>query len=169
MYGHLTDFIFSIIEECDESKLDEREIYWISYYKSTNPVYGYNILTGGNIREHNKILNQNQLNEIANLLATTDLTQTEIANRFGVGQRTVSSVNTGYYSLENIYNFPIRDKKHITGKVKERAERKRIRLNGRSEYMLGVCRACGGICSTGAEYCRSCRNKERALRRHNNE
>lgn len=110
----------------------------VDYYKSTEPIYGYNILIGGDVSEHNRILGQNQLNEIANLLATTDLTQTEIANRFGVGQRTVSSVNTGYYNLDKKYIFPIRDKKHVTGKIKERVEQKKARLNGRDKGMTGI-------------------------------
>ena len=165
MYGHLDDFDFSIIEECDKSKLDEREIYWIDYYKSTNPIYGYNTLIGGDIREHNRVLDQNQLNEIANLLATTDLTQTEIANKFGVGQRTVSSVNTGYYDLDIKYTFPIRDKKHVTGKVKELSDQKKIRLNGKDENWLGVCCVCGGECCTGANYCFSCFVKKNTVKR----
>ena len=165
MYGHLDDFDFSIIEECDQSKLNEREIYWIDYYKSTEPIYGYNILIGGDVSEHNRILGQNQLNEIANLLATTDLTQTEIANRFGVGQRTVSSVNTGYYNLDKKYIFPIRDKKHVTGKIKERVEQKKARLNERDKSMTGICCDCGGPCSAKAKLCRSCMDKTRISKR----
>lgn len=38
---------FNIIEleECENGLLDEREIYWISYYNSYNN--GYNMTTGG--------------------------------------------------------------------------------------------------------------------------
>lgn len=165
MYGHLEEFDFSVVEECDQSKLNEREMYWIDYYKSTDPIYGYNILIGGDIREHNRILNQNQLNEIANLLATTDLTQTEIANKFGVGQRTVSSVNTGYYNLDTEYVFPIRDKKHVTGKVKELSDQKKIRLGGKDENWLGTCCVCGGKCYTGANYCFACFVKKNMIKR----
>lgn len=45
-YGY-ENFIISQIEECDNSKLDEREIYWIAYYKSNNKKYGYNMTAGG--------------------------------------------------------------------------------------------------------------------------
>lgn len=38
-------FIFSVLEECDENKLQEREEYYISYYDSYNN--GYNLTTGG--------------------------------------------------------------------------------------------------------------------------
>jgi group I intron endonuclease len=40
-------FLFSIIEECSNANVDEREIFWINYYKSTNKKYGYNLSTGG--------------------------------------------------------------------------------------------------------------------------
>lgn len=45
-YGY-DNFIPSEIEECDDSLLDEREIYWIAYYNTTNKQYGYNMTIGG--------------------------------------------------------------------------------------------------------------------------
>lgn len=45
-YG-IENFSISIIEECSIEQLDEREIYWISYYDATNPIKGYNLLSGG--------------------------------------------------------------------------------------------------------------------------
>jgi group I intron endonuclease len=51
-YG-LDNFNIKVIEETDEDKLSEREIYWIEYFNSYNR--GYNATTGGesnkNIRE----------------------------------------------------------------------------------------------------------------------
>lgn len=41
-YG-LSSLIFNIIEECDESLLEERENYYINKYKSNDSRYGYNI------------------------------------------------------------------------------------------------------------------------------
>ena len=46
-YG-LENFIFEVLEECTESELDDKEIYWIEYYDSYNN--GYNMNTGGNGR-----------------------------------------------------------------------------------------------------------------------
>lgn len=45
-YG-LENFLFEIIELCDESKLDELEIKYIANYKSNNKNYGYNLTEGG--------------------------------------------------------------------------------------------------------------------------
>lgn len=43
-YGR-DSFIFSVVEECDKSCLDEREIFWISFYDAQNN--GYNQTAGG--------------------------------------------------------------------------------------------------------------------------
>lgn len=40
-------FTIEEIEECDDSLLNEREIYWISFYNSTDRNHGYNIQDGG--------------------------------------------------------------------------------------------------------------------------
>ena len=40
-------FSFEIIEQCLEEELNEREIYWIAYYDSTDPEKGYNTTKGG--------------------------------------------------------------------------------------------------------------------------
>lgn len=45
-YG-LENFDFSVIELCSSEKLNEREIYWISYYNSYGEG-GYNLTPGGN-------------------------------------------------------------------------------------------------------------------------
>lgn len=45
-YG-LDNFSFEVIEECEENQLNEREIYWISYYDSFNKEKGYNMTPGG--------------------------------------------------------------------------------------------------------------------------
>lgn len=43
-YG-VDNFSFEVIEECDQDKLREREIYWIDYYGSFGN--GYNLTSGG--------------------------------------------------------------------------------------------------------------------------
>lgn len=45
-YG-IDNFKLEIIEECEEEKLNEKEIYWINFYKSNNSKYGYNMTQGG--------------------------------------------------------------------------------------------------------------------------
>ena len=45
-YGE-ENFIHEVIEECSIDDLDNKEIYWINHYESTNPSYGYNLDSGG--------------------------------------------------------------------------------------------------------------------------
>lgn len=46
MYGE-ESFEFIIIEECDESQLDEKEKFWILHFNSNDKKYGYNNSIGG--------------------------------------------------------------------------------------------------------------------------
>ena len=45
-YGE-SSFSYSILEYCPIEDLDEREIYWIEHYKSSDQKYGYNLAEGG--------------------------------------------------------------------------------------------------------------------------
>lgn len=45
-YG-LDAFRCEVLEHCDETILNEREIYWIALFDSTNPAKGYNLSLGG--------------------------------------------------------------------------------------------------------------------------
>lgn len=40
-------FDYDVIERVDESLLNQQEIYWISYYKSNDIQFGYNLTSGG--------------------------------------------------------------------------------------------------------------------------
>lgn len=42
------NFQFTIIEECESSMLNDREVYWIKRLQTTNKNIGYNIQSGGN-------------------------------------------------------------------------------------------------------------------------
>lgn len=48
------NFTFKILEECDESIIDEREKYYINHFNSCDPYYGYNMQFGGNEGRHTK-------------------------------------------------------------------------------------------------------------------
>lgn len=45
-YGE-DSLIFDILQECDSSELDELEVFWISFFNSTERTNGYNFETGG--------------------------------------------------------------------------------------------------------------------------
>lgn len=45
-YGY-NNFQIEIIEACDPNRLNDREVFWIRHYNSTNPDRGYNCTNGG--------------------------------------------------------------------------------------------------------------------------
>ncbi len=53
-YG-VENFTFEVLEECSVENLDKEEKYWIKYFNTTYPEYGYNKIQGGqdNIGESN--------------------------------------------------------------------------------------------------------------------
>lgn len=59
-------FKTELIEECSsDEELNEREIYWISYYNSMDPSIGYNLHEGGlnTIAERNGMFGRHQSDE----------------------------------------------------------------------------------------------------------
>ena len=104
-YG-LENFSFEIIEECLKEQLDEREIYWIAYYDSY--YHGYNETKGGSGCRANISLTDEQVKQIRDYLKNTDRTNADIAKEFGVGESTISSINTGQTRYEDNTDYPIR-------------------------------------------------------------
>lgn len=64
-YGE-ENFYIELIEECLEEELNEREIYWISFFNSTNNKFGYNISIGGNVVRTTKELNEKKIIKLFN-------------------------------------------------------------------------------------------------------
>lgn len=79
------NFSLEEIECVDNSKLNDREKYWISFYMSNFVKIGYNGTVGG---DGNSKINTNILNEINNLW-NLGLSITEIANKINLQCQTV--------------------------------------------------------------------------------
>ena len=54
------NFDFSVLEECTQDELNNKEVYWIDKYNSTNPKNGYNLSTGGDCSTRGISLTQEQ-------------------------------------------------------------------------------------------------------------
>lgn len=52
-------FYVELLEECLVEELNEREIYWISFFNSTNNSFGYNMSIGGHVVRITKELDEN--------------------------------------------------------------------------------------------------------------
>ena len=136
----LNCFSFEIIEECSPDQLNEREIYWIDYYNSFEN--GYNQTKGGTTSGHPMKISEEALSEIIDLLLHSNLTQTEIANMFNVGNDTISEINQGKSRYNPNLTYPLRD-------------------NQKRKHNPSFCKICGVQIYHTSTYCINCFNKKR--------
>lgn len=159
-YG-LDNFSFEIVEECDKSQLNEREIYWISYYQSNNPDFGYNLTKGGQYGCPIK-LNDEDVYQIIKMLKETSLTQAEIAQQFNVSQRTISGINLGQQRVMDNIDYPVRKaNKSIKNKKRKLSLNKDTKTQQKQKYKIrscssNRCKRCGKIITSTAIFCTDC-------------
>lgn len=80
-YG-IDKFYVEILEICDISVLDEREIYYIDLYDSTDKSKGYNVSIGGNTPKFKrKVLS---VSDLIDLYINKQFSLEKIADKFGV-------------------------------------------------------------------------------------
>ena len=116
-YG-VENFTFTILEECSQEELNEKEKFWISYYNSTDKTKGYNLTKGGQLNfalkgeKHGQAkLTQEDVNEIKRLLKETDLTLNEIKERFPfISKSSLSMINQGKTWKDSEEKYPLRKK-----------------------------------------------------------
>lgn len=60
-------FYVELLEECLIEELNEREQYWISFFRATDNRFGYNMSIGGNVVRTTKELNEDKVLQMFNL------------------------------------------------------------------------------------------------------
>ena len=149
-YG-LENFTFEVLEECELDLLNEREEYYVEFYNSY--FHGYNSTFGGDGSSGFPVaILHEQLLEIYDLLANSNLTQRQIALKYGVGEDMISHINNGHNRKLPGYEYPIRNnfpKTTITVDGKE------VQVNPNQ-----VCPICGGIKDYTAKMCWTCYSKQ---------
>lgn len=105
-YG-IENFDFEILEECERSSLDEREVFYIAKFRS-NGENGYNRDSGGSQAPHYIKLSPELVLEIIERLKTSSDNSNVIGNEFGVTGRTIRSINSGQYCRIDNEQYPIR-------------------------------------------------------------
>lgn len=141
-YG-ASNFKLTIIEECEEPLLNEKEIFYIELYQSNNPEYGYNCESGG--REGKKIneelkkylskkireyfdkteivptakLKKEEVIMIKKLLFDGEMTLKEIADMFNINSTNVVKIRDGktYTKIKTPYD------NMILGKISKKGEK----------------------------------------------
>lgn len=118
-YGELTEFeVLEEINVTNRALMNEREKYWIQYYKSNQSEYGYNITEGGDggntgsgVDNPAAAFNREQLDEILDLLFNRrDLSMTQIAEMYNVNKGTIKSINQSKSYIQPNIQYPIRTK-----------------------------------------------------------
>ena len=136
-YG-LENFNFEVIEECSVEQLNEKEIYWISFYDTFKN--GYNQTAGGQgPRCMGNKLTIYDVEEIEWYLINSSISQSEIAKMFNVSTEIIQGINTGRYWARPEKKYPLHnyqnDKKH------------------------NYCICCGAEITLKATYCKTCAMK----------
>lgn len=108
-YG-IENFAFEVIEYVDN--YNEREQYWIKFYNSNVPAFGYNI----DFRELNKShigkKSQNDMNQLYNDLQYSDISFEELAKKYHFKNiDNIRAINRGIYYYNSKFSYPIRDTK----------------------------------------------------------
>lgn len=123
-YG-LNNFDFSILEECLQDELNEREIYWIKEYNSLIP-NGYNLTFGGNapiIYNYNEILSLWNdgffCNEIEEIIGCEDQVIHKALISLGISQEKIYErvrikTRKAIVALDHLTREPLKSFKSIT-------------------------------------------------------
>lgn len=155
-YG-IENFTFDILEECEESELDEREKHYIRQYKANGPD-GYNQSDGGNDSGHFMKLSKNKVNEIIDCLKTSTINSDEIGKRFGVSGRTIRSINSGECCKVDSESYPIRPSLYLLERSGENTLLTGLYNTKSKDYFCELCgnRVCekGNLCVKCAQLAR---------------
>ena len=115
------NFTYTIIELCEKSLLDERERYWIGYYKANQKEFGYNLSDGGDSRyvkdltcNSNITAKKKKIDEIKDLLLHSDLSIQDIAKRFNMTTQSITNINVGKTWVCLDVKYPLRNTREKT-------------------------------------------------------
>lgn len=140
-YG-IENFKFEILEECNKSELDAKEVWYISKYK-THSKRGYNQDDGGNQASHYTKLSDDLVSDIISRLKTSFDSSDYIGEEFGVTGRTIRGINSGEYCHQESEKYPIRQ--HL--------------LKLTSDCTVFYCMLCSKELTGNYKYCSECSHK----------
>lgn len=107
------DFVFEVLEECEEDLLDEKEQYYIKKFDCIEPK-GYNKTKGGNTYPHakgeqhyNHKITEEEANKIKTLLSQQTSVEDIIKEIPNATIGIISHINNGRTWKDNNINYPI--------------------------------------------------------------
>ena len=101
------NFSFEVLEECDRDLLNEREMYWITFYDTFKN--GYNQTAGGYQSIRKIKLSESEVDQIRNRLMTTTDSIKDIAKDFGVKPEMIGAINKGKCWNSSEFRYPLRN------------------------------------------------------------
>ena len=108
-YG-FDNFDFSIIEICNISELNWKEVFYIKEYQTLFP-NGYNISEGGHFGHPMGLSSIDDVSSIISLLRYTDMSNIDIGLLYDVSDQTISDINNGRIWRRDDIVYPIRNRK----------------------------------------------------------
>ena len=147
-YG-LEKFTFEIIEECQQSELNDKEIYWVQHYDTF--FNGYNQTLGGDGQGSGM---KERVIGIINDLKNTELFQYEIAAKWDISTEMVQGINTGRYWYHQA-DYPLRQRK--------------CNRTHKANNKPNVCPQCGTPIRKKASLCITCYRQKLAARKPSKE
>lgn len=108
-YG-FTNFDFLVVEICDISELNYKEVFYIKEYNTLFP-NGYNISEGGHFGHPMGLSSVEDVSSIISLLRYTDMSNIEIGSLYDVSDQTISDINNGRIWRRDELVYPIRNRK----------------------------------------------------------
>ena len=115
-YGE-ENFDISILEECPKEQLNEREIYWISYFNSYEK--GYNATIGGN-ESHIHLGKPVELYDLEGNYVKEYSNITEAAKALEISRNTIYGILSGNRLSAKGYQFKLKDDNKIINKYHSR-------------------------------------------------
>ena len=116
------NFIFYIIELCDVDLLDEKEIYYIGYYKTLNRDKGYNLMSGGSFGR--KYSTESRLKMSRSLQGHFVSNETRI--KISKNHADVSGKNNGMYGRNHTEEAKRKVSEANRGKISARRNRNAV-------------------------------------------
>ena len=102
------NFIWNVLENnIAIENLNDKEQFYIQKYNTNDRNNGYNLTNGGDC-SHTSILNNQQVNDIKNLLKTTNISFEEISNKYSIGVASISDINNGDTWFDTNEYYPLR-------------------------------------------------------------
>lgn len=122
-YG-LKNFTFEVLELVEKENLTTREQYWIDFYNTLDPNYGYNLEPAEDAKRGENcnfaVLTNFQVEQIRQLIKETTITFKEIGEMYGVSGSCIEDINKGRRWADDDISYPIRKNTRSLGHRGER-------------------------------------------------